>query len=128
MSQQQHVPPPPPPPSKSRSQNQGQLATVVYILYLVGILFGITGIVGVVIAYINRGDAPRWVASHYDFQIRTFWISLLAVVVGTILTFILIGYLVLLAWAIWLIIRVVKGLKYLSDGRPIPDPETWAIP
>ena len=32
-------------------------AKLVYILYLVGILIGVTGIVGVIMAYINRGDA-----------------------------------------------------------------------
>ena len=35
-------------------------AKVVYVLYLVGILFGLTAIIGVVMAYVNRGDAPEW--------------------------------------------------------------------
>ena len=52
-------------------------AKIVYILYLVSLLFGITGIIGVVMAYINKDDAPEWVQTHYQFQIRTFWIGAL---------------------------------------------------
>ena len=52
-------------------------AKIVYILYLVSLLFGITGIIGVVMAYINKDDAPEWLQTHYQFQIRTFWIGAL---------------------------------------------------
>ena len=38
-----------------------RMATIVYILYLVGLIAGITTVVGVVIAYVNRADAPEWV-------------------------------------------------------------------
>lgn len=53
------------------------LAKIIYILYLVGLVFGVTGIVGVVMAYISKDDAPDWVKTHYQFQIRTFWIGAL---------------------------------------------------
>lgn len=62
--------------------SQQQLAKIVYILYLVGVVFGITGLIGVVMAYIYKSDAPEWLSSHYQFQIRTFWIGLLYLVVG----------------------------------------------
>ena len=50
-------------------------AKLVYILYLVSLLIGITAIVGLIIAYVNRDDAPGWLQTHYRFQIRTFWIG-----------------------------------------------------
>lgn len=50
-------------------------ALVIYILYLAGLVIGITGIVGIVLAYINRGKAGGFVESHYTFLIRTFWIG-----------------------------------------------------
>ena len=117
--------PPPPPMSGGDS---GKMANIVYILYLVAIAFGVTGIIGVVIAYTSRAGAPHWVDTHYRYQIRTFWIGLLFAVIGSLLTLILVGWLVLLAWAIWLVIRAVKGLRYVNDGRPIPNPETWMFP
>ena len=120
-----HQMPPPPP---SASANLGNMANIVYILYIVGLFVGLTALVGVVIAYINRDGAPGWVQTHYSFQIRTFWIGLLILVIGSILTLILVGWLVLLGWVLWLIIRVVKGMKYLGEGRAIPNPDTWTIP
>ncbi|HZJ95218.1 MAG TPA: hypothetical protein VFD11_06620 [Thiopseudomonas sp.] len=100
-------------------------AKIVYILYLVGIVFGITGIVGVVMAYINKGDAPDWLKTHYQFQIRTFWIGGLYMFIGVLLALVLIGYLVLLFWVVWLIVRSVKGMKYLDQKEAHPNPKGW---
>src|SRR5438477_11416343 len=50
---------------------EADTAKIVYILYLVSLIFGLTSIVGVIMAYVNRADAPGWVRSHYRFQIRT---------------------------------------------------------
>jgi uncharacterized membrane protein len=100
-------------------------AKIVYILYLVGILFGLLGIVGVVIAYVNKDDAPDWLKTHYQFQIRTFWIGALYIIIGSLLSVVLIGWLVLLFWVVWLIIRSVKGLKLLDQKQPHPTPTTW---
>jgi len=100
-------------------------AKIVYILYLVGIIFGITGIIGVVMAYLNRGEAPEWLQSHYQYQIRTFWIGALYILIGAILTPVVIGYLVLLFWVVWLIFRCVKGMKSLDQKEAHPNPTGW---
>jgi len=100
-------------------------ARIVYILYLVGIVIGITGLIGVIIAYVNRNDAPDWLETHYQFQIRTFWIGILYMLIGTILTVILVGYLVYLFVVIWLIVRCIKGLKSLDTKEACPDPAGW---
>ncbi len=100
-------------------------AKIIYILYLVGVVFGITGIIGVVMAYINRGDAEDWLKSHYQFQIRTFWIGAIYLVIGTLLAVVLIGYLVILFWVVWLIIRCIKGMKSLDQRQPHPNPTSW---
>jgi uncharacterized membrane protein len=100
-------------------------ARVVYILYLVGIVVGLTALVGVVMAYVNRSDAPAWLASHYELQIRTFWIGLLYLLVGGLLAVVVVGYLVLLFWLVWLIVRCAKGMKHLDAGEPYPNPTGW---
>lgn len=100
-------------------------AKIVYILYLAGIVFGVTGIVGVVMAYINRGDAPEWLESHYQFQIRTFWIGALYMVVGSLLSVVIIGWFILLFWVVWLIVRCVKGMKALDEREAHPNPTGW---
>ena len=100
-------------------------AKIVYILYLVGLAVGITGIVGAVLAYVNRGDGSDWLDSHYRYQIRTFWIGGVYIVVGTLLSAALIGFGILLFWAVWLILRCVKGMKALEAQEPVEDVESW---
>ena len=100
-------------------------ARIIYILYLIGILVPLTAIVGLVMAYVNRGDAPDWLESHYQYQIRTFWIGVLYASLGLLLSMVLIGYLLLLFWMVWLIIRCVTGMKLLDERRMHPNPRTW---
>ncbi|MDX5406781.1 MAG: hypothetical protein LPK11_07040 [Chromatiaceae bacterium] len=100
-------------------------AKLVYILYLVGLVFGITGIIGVIVAYVNKDDGPDWLQSHYRFQIRTFWMGFVYLLIGSVLSVILIGWFVILFWVVWLIIRSVKGLKQLGLAQPVQDEKTW---
>ena len=100
-------------------------AKIIYILYLAGLVLGITGIIGVVIAYMNRSEAPDWIRSHYEFQIRTFWIGALYMFVGGLLVVALIGYFILLFWMVWLIVRCIKGIKLLDANEAHPNPKGW---
>jgi uncharacterized membrane protein len=98
------------------------LAKVVYVLYFAGLFTGITAFIGLVIAYVKKGDAdnPAWLTSHYRFQINTFWFGLAYLIVGTVLMpVMMLGWLVFLWWLVWLIIRCVKGLTALDKGQQI---------
>ena len=103
----------------------GGNAKVVYILYLGGIVIGLLPLIGVVVAYVSRNDSGGWVNDHYRFQIRTFWIGLLYWAVGAVTTFIVIGWLQLLATLVWWIGRCVKGLQSVSRQEPYPNVTTW---
>ena len=105
----------------------GSNVLLVYILYLAGLFLGITAVVGVVMAYIARDRAQGWAASHYEFQIRTFWLTLLYAAIGSVLSLVMIGIPVLMATFVWYIIRNVKGLIRASQDEPIPDPKSWLI-
>lgn len=120
-----HPSPNPPAAPNQPVVTNPQLALVVYILYLVAYVTGITGLVGVIIAHVQVGSADPLLASHYRFQIRTFWIGLLYLVVGWVLVFILVGFLVLLWWFIWSLIRNIKGILALNENRPIANPTSW---
>ena len=102
-----------------------QLALIVYILYLSAYVVGITAVIGVIIAHIQVGTAEPVLASHYRFQIRTFWIGVLYLVAGFILVWVLIGFLVFLWWFIWSLVRNIKGILALNENRPIADPGSW---
>jgi uncharacterized membrane protein len=103
-----------------------QLALIVYILYLVGYLTGgVIWLIGVIIAHVQIGHADPVLASHYRFQIRTFWIGLAYMIAGFLLMFILIGF-VIWGWLfLWSLVRNIKGLLLLNEGRPINNPGSW---
>ena len=98
---------------------------VIYVLYLVGFVVAITSLVAVVMAYISRGKGDAWLDSHYTYQIRTFWIGLLYGLIGAVLAFVFIGFLVWLALVVWVVVRCIKGLQAASRREPIADPNTW---
>tara|TARA_A100000171_G_scaffold27907_1_gene25980 strand:- start:610 stop:987 length:378 start_codon:yes stop_codon:yes gene_type:complete len=105
-------------PEKIRSLRT--IVTVVYALQAIAFFVGITSIVGIVINYLKLSDAQgTWLASHFRWQMRTFWFSLLWFIVGFITTFILIGYVILFANVIWMIYRVAKGWLRLNDNKPM---------
>jgi uncharacterized membrane protein len=81
-----------PPPLVSNNE----LVMVVYILYLVGFFTGITALAGVIIAHMQIGRSDPVSDTHFQFQIRTFWIGLLYVVVGAITAVVVVGLLILL--------------------------------
>jgi uncharacterized membrane protein len=100
--------------------NLRQITMVVYVLQALSFFFGVTAIVGVVINYVKREDAAGTVyASHFDWQIRTFWWGLLWTVIGMVLAFVLVGFVVLFAVWVWAIYRVVKGWLKLNDNQPV---------
>ncbi|MYL22480.1 DUF4870 family protein [Vreelandella massiliensis] len=103
------------------------MAMVVYALYLASFVVGFTSLVGVVIAYVYRGKGPHWLDEHFRYQIRTFWIGLLFATLFSLLTFVLIGFPLLLALAVWLIVRCVKGFKGLQEKRAPSNVDTWLI-
>ena len=119
-----HVSDPSPAPSASFVSQRG-VALTVYILYLIGYLTGFTALIGVVIAHVKAPSSDDILRSHYRFQIRTFWIGLLYLVIGWPLAYLIIGIPILLWWLVWSIVRIVKGMIVLNDGRAIARPTSW---
>lgn len=102
-------------------------AQLIYILYFVSIFIGFTALVGVVMAYLNRNKIGGFVETHYTWLIRTFWIGILYSLVSLVLMFVGIGFILMIGVAVWVIVRLVKGLQALGRSQPIADPQTWWI-
>jgi uncharacterized membrane protein len=113
------------------------MPAVCYGLYFLGFATaGLTSVVGVALAYANRGVSSDTAWSHYTFMIRTFWLGLVWMVlagmvmaVGIPLSLILIGIpLLILAklmfavGAVWYGLRLVLGVVRLSRDEPYPRP------
>src|ERR1043165_2525316 len=94
-------------------------AIIVWGLFLASIVTGLSSLVGLIIAYLKRGElADTPFGSHMTYAIRTFWLALLGFLAGFVLAFVLVGFLVLVAVGIWALYRMVRGLVLAIDGRP----------
>ena len=99
-------------------QSLKTITTVVYALQAASFFIGLTFIAAVIANYVKQGEVEgTWLESHFRWQIRTFWFSLLWSIIGFVLVLVLVGYLVLLADAIWVIYRIIKGWMALSEGK-----------
>jgi len=102
--------------------------TVISLLYLASFVTGITGIVGVVLAYAWRSEPKAaWEVSHYEYLIRTFWIFFVGTIVGVILIFALIGLLILPAVTVLVVVRCVLSLLAAQKNEPMSNPQSWLI-
>jgi uncharacterized membrane protein len=99
---------------------------------LIAPLMGIVGIVGIILAYVKRGEAAgTWLESHYRWLIRTFWFSLLWGALGAVIFVLLliivigvfIGYLIWVATTIWVLYRLVRGYMLFNESKPVPGME-----
>jgi uncharacterized membrane protein len=101
-------------------------ATIVSLLYIAGFVVGITGLVGFILALVWKDEvAGTWEESHLQFHVMTFVIGFVVAIVGGILSFILIGIPILLALAVWILVRSVLALLKAQKHEPIADPKTW---
>lgn len=97
------------------------LTTVLHVNYLlqaISLFTGVLMIIAVIIAYIKQDDAyGTWLASHFRWQIRTFWWSLLWTVLGIATYWLLIGIGILAVSWLWLVYRIIKGWLRLNEGK-----------
>ena len=93
---------------------------IAYVTYALGLLILFTPVIGVILAFIKRDEAQGSIyASHIDWLIKTFWVSLIGLLLGRLTILLLIGWLILLVTAIWFIYRVVIGLIKLNEDKPV---------
>ena len=114
------------------------VANLVYALHtlslLVGIttaativgafVFGVPSIIAVVINYLKKEEARgTFLESHFRWQIRTFWFSLLWCIVAVMLFITILGIpfalMVLIGAGIWAIYRIARGWLALRDRKPM---------
>lgn len=116
---------------------------IIYALHALSVLIGVTGpatvigsfifglpsIIAVIMNYVRRSEASgTYLASHFAWQIRTFWSALLWIVIAGLFSaplILLFGlgivtfYLAAIVIGLWVIYRVARGWLALRDGRSL---------
>jgi uncharacterized membrane protein len=127
--------------AEDRTDESRVLPAVVYALYLLGLMNGLTVFVGLIIAYANKDGAGPRMRSHYIFQIRTFWTAIGWWIIGGALLFwgiplafilvgiplVVLGGLIFAVGHIWFALRCVLGALYLAQGEAYPRPRSWLV-
>lgn len=120
-----------------------RLTNLVYGLHAVSLVIGAFGaatvigsfllgwpsLIAVVLNYVKRPDAEgTYLESHFRWQIRTFWLALLWVVVSAVVSFplalVVIGFFIwpvaMFLLGLWAMYRIARGWFALRDGRALP--------
>jgi uncharacterized membrane protein len=98
------------------------LTWAVYALYAASALVGVTAIAAIIVNYVKRSAVVGTLyGSHFEWQIRTFWIGLAGMVAAVLTTGILVGYAIGLVTLMWSVYRLVIGALRLMDGRPVSE-------
>ncbi len=116
-----------------------RLTHFIYLLHAFSILMGMLGpalivtafltgwpsIIAVIINYVKRDEVRgTYLDSHFGWQIRTFWYTLLWLVTAAMLFATVIGiplgYILIVGAGIWVTYRIVRGWMALSDGKSMP--------
>lgn len=131
---------PPSTPANASGPSQSLISTTLLVYALFGVaavaglvsagllstpLLGLIGLIGLILAYVKRGEAAgTWLQSHYRWLIRTFWFSVLWNIVGWLAVVTLIGIPIAIgiwiATTIWVMYRLIRGYVLFKDSKPVP--------
>ena len=97
-------------------------------LVVTAFLSGWPSIIAVIINYVKRNEVHgTYLASHFGWQIRTFWYAVLWFAIGALLIITIIGWFVglplLIVVGLWVLYRIARGWLTLANGKPMPRPE-----
>jgi len=91
---------------------------IIYILFIVSYFTGgLAALVGVIMAYVNCSSANPFEKEHFNYLIKLFWISFVVMIVAAITWVFVIGMIIGIAWFIWSLIKIIKGMTRLGEGK-----------
>jgi uncharacterized membrane protein len=126
----------------TQSEQERTLPVIIYVLYLLGFCTaGATALVGFIMALFLSGSGTPLQQSHYTFQLRTVFLSLIWIVlssavfvVGLILTMALIGFSIIHlsgfmfgVTGLWFAARCILGVAKAWENQPYPRPQSYLV-
>lgn len=100
-----------------------KLATIVYLCQvLTFFLAGLPLLIGIAINFMYRNDTEgTWIQSHFNWQIKTAWITLAGFSLSGLTFTMGFGFYILLPTLVLLVYRIVVGWNTLNDDKPMAD-------
>ncbi|MEZ8961230.1 MULTISPECIES: DUF4870 family protein [Vibrio] len=93
-------------------------AIVAYALMLLGFFTGISFLIGGIWGIVKKSDAQGTIfADHYDNITKTFWVSIILTILGAVTAVFVVGYIFLLAAAIYTLWKVISGLAKITSDK-----------
>jgi uncharacterized membrane protein len=112
--------------SRERLSKLTTLTHVMYGLHLLSwVSAGIFSVIAMILNYIKRDDLPdAFFRSHFRWQARSFWFTLLWLVITFPLfgLFFVPGYVAWTLIGIWYLYRYIRGWWAFAEGRSMPMP------
>ncbi|MEM6762730.1 MAG: hypothetical protein AAF615_07635 [Pseudomonadota bacterium] len=101
---------------------------LIYAGYLISLAIPFVALAAAFSAHqASKHEPPHWLATHYTYQLRTFWMGLIANLVAWGLSFAGVGLLMFPLIAVWVVARAVKGLIRVAQGVEIEEPESYFV-
>ena len=112
------------PPVLVKRQDDREGGIITSAAVVTAFLTGWPSIIAVILNYLQRHEVRgTYLESHFSWQIRTFWYSLLWVVIAAVLFLTVVGIPIALVMifivGLWVIYRMTRGVLRLMDGRDI---------
>jgi uncharacterized membrane protein len=104
---------------ESQDASARTVTTIIYAMYALALVVGVTMIVAIVMNYVKKDDMKGTLyESHFRWQMRTFWFSLLWSFLSLPLVLLLgLGLVFLFVVLVWYIYRIVKGWLRLTENK-----------
>ncbi len=108
---------------ESQDASARKLTTIIYALYALALFVWVPAIVAIVMNYVKKDDMNGTLyESHFRWQIRTFWFTVLWSLLSCPFILLLgLGYVFLFIVAVWYVYRIVKGWLRLTENKEMYD-------
>ncbi len=122
-------------PAVTGSDGGRSIANIIYILYIIGFFTGITALIGVILAYVNKDKARSPYREHLESQIRLFWLGIVcggvlfmsSWIIGIVGAFTwgigFVLYIFPLGLGIWWLVKtvmgIIKGMQALGNHQSV---------
>jgi len=96
-----------------------KLTAAIYICQVLSFfLAGLPLLIGIALNFWKKEEVTgTWLKSHFDWQIKTAWVSLAGFAIGGLTFEFGIGVLVLISTIMWMVFRIIVGWNTLQANQ-----------